>query len=433
MKTILGLMLTWVLCLSGLAAAETQAPAGQDFSKVSDSLLRMRMTSELDRKKKAEGELDLLKRELPKAQSSLNQIKTQQLDATKLPPAIAAFNQDFAKVLAVVKKGGSPSSSEYRLIEQRIGDLFTWGLIRVEDFLPRRNLRPETPALLQELYLEVDRAEDPPSWARVQPLTFLQGTIRQSYSGPPAAGPTSDDPVKAAMLSAEALSAEVAPKLFEDLLKQDKAMAEGIWQALINRLQSASADRQREADAATDAITAIDKELLVREAKKTEVDSNLTLAIYGMVFVLFAIYLATRWFSIEIQTIIFQQRTLVEMIGLAFLLLTIIILGTGQKIDPAVLGTLLGTVGGYIFGQQIQSRRNASASEEPRSPPPPPAPPEPKVALTQKQLEDMVEALKRIAQQGTGAPPPEGRQEPRQPSSDTAPAAGAEKPTPPLV
>ncbi|WP_342375241.1 hypothetical protein NVS55_28595 [Myxococcus stipitatus] len=421
MKTILGLMLTWMVCLPGLASAETQAPAGQDFSKVSDSLLRMRMTSELERKKKAEGELEFLKRELPKAQNSLNQIKTQQLDAVQLPSAISAFNQDFAKVLAVVKKGGSPSSSDYRLIEQRIGDLFTWGLIRAEDFLPRRNLRPETPALLQELYLEVDRAEDPPSWARVRPLTLLQSTIRQSYSGPPTGGRTGDDPLKAALLSAESLAAEVAPKLFEDLLKQDKAMAEGLWQALINRIQSTSTDRQHEVDAANNAIMAIDKELLGREAKKTEVDSNLTLAIYGMVFVLFAIYLATRWFSLEIQTIIFQQRTLVEMIGLAFLLLTIIILGTGQKIDPAVLGTLLGTVGGYIFGQQIQSRRNASASDSAQ----PPVLPEPKVALTQKQLEDMVDALKRIAQQGAGGAPP--------PTSDAAPAAGAAKSPPPSV
>ncbi|AGC47071.1 hypothetical protein MYSTI_05795 [Myxococcus stipitatus DSM 14675] len=427
MKTILGLMLIGMACLPGLAFAETPAPAGQDSTKVSDSLLRMRMTSELDRKKKAEGELDLLKRELPKAQGSLNQIKTQQLDAAQLPSAIAAFNQDFAKVLEVVKKGGTPSSSDYRLIEQRIGDLFTWGLIRAEDFLPRRNLRPETPALLQEIYLEVDRSEDPPSWGRVRPLTFLQSAIRQSYSGPPTGGRASDDPVKAALLSAETLAAEVAPKLFDDLLKQDKAMAEGIWQALINRVQSASTDRQREMDAAGEAITAIDKELLVREAKKTEVDSNLTLAIYGMVFVLFAIYLATRWFSPEIQTIIFQQRTLVEMIGLAFLLLTIIILGTGQKIDPAVLGTLLGTVGGYIFGQQIQSRRNASASDAPQ----PPAPPEPKAALTQRQLEDMVDALKRMAWQGVGVSPPPGGQGTQVPASDAAPAAGTAKPPAP--
>lgn len=89
--------------------------------------------------------------------------------------------------------------------------------------------------------------------------------------------------------------------------------------------------------------------------EKSTTDNKLTYAIYCMVAALVVLYVATLFAHEKIQSAIFEHRTLVEMIGMAFLLLTIIILGTGEKMDRSVLGALLGTVGGYIFGQQTRS------------------------------------------------------------------------------
>ncbi len=50
---------------------------------------------------------------------------------------------------------------------------------------------------------------------------------------------------------------------------------------------------------------------------------------------------------------------------MAFMLITIIILGTGEKISEEHPGSLLGTVAGYIFGRMGNERdENNSRSHE---------------------------------------------------------------------
>lgn len=102
------------------------------------------------------------------------------------------------------------------------------------------------------------------------------------------------------------------------------------------------------------------EELDARLLKKSETDKTLTYAILVMIVVLFLLFLTLRFFSPEVQYRMIESRTLVEVVGMAFLLLTVIILGTGEKVDKSSLGTLLGSIAGYIFGQQIGSRRSSS-------------------------------------------------------------------------
>lgn len=59
--------------------------------------------------------------------------------------------------------------------------------------------------------------------------------------------------------------------------------------------------------------------------------------------------------SIEHESII-NEQTLVEFGGMSFILLTIIILGSTDKLDRQALGALLGTIAGYIFGKSTFSR-----------------------------------------------------------------------------
>lgn len=93
--------------------------------------------------------------------------------------------------------------------------------------------------------------------------------------------------------------------------------------------------------------------------EKDNIHDWLSIATLCMVGALVLLYVVTLFANAHTQSLVFRQRILVEMIGMGFLLLTIIILGTGEKIEKAVLGTLLGTVAGYIFGQQVRAGQNS--------------------------------------------------------------------------
>jgi hypothetical protein len=154
------------------------------------------------------------------------------------------------------------------------------------------------------------------------------------------------------------LNTMTVPSL-EDLWHANVKQAGDTWTVIKSRIDTAIKKR-------TDERTRLDQELgslSHQETKKDQRDSNLTLAIFFMIGVLFAIYLATRLFPKEVQARIVESRTLVEVVGMAFLLLTIIILGTGEKIDRPVVGTLLGSIAGYIFGQNVRSGQRRESAQ----------------------------------------------------------------------
>ena len=70
-----------------------------------------------------------------------------------------------------------------------------------------------------------------------------------------------------------------------------------------------------------------------------------------MIFALLGMFLSLRILPKEVATELVKRRTLIEVVGMSFMLITIIILGTGEKINTETLGTLLGTIAGYIFGR----------------------------------------------------------------------------------
>lgn len=62
------------------------------------------------------------------------------------------------------------------------------------------------------------------------------------------------------------------------------------------------------------------------------------------------------WFTKKFDSVsVFDERTMIEFGGMAFILLAIIILGNTEKLDKQVLGSLIGTVAGYIFGRGVLS------------------------------------------------------------------------------
>jgi hypothetical protein len=86
--------------------------------------------------------------------------------------------------------------------------------------------------------------------------------------------------------------------------------------------------------------------------RRSGLDDSTFTAIYGMMVLLGLIILmtiVTR--AITGDRPVMADRTLVEYGGMSFLLLAVIILTTGQHIEAATIGPLLGTIAGYIFGK----------------------------------------------------------------------------------
>lgn len=147
-------------------------------------------------------------------------------------------------------------------------------------------------------------------------------------------------------------------------------------EAYRNELKAALSDGERALIVARDArrkeqedlkkrYDALDAELIKGEEGLRGVDKMLTYAVYFMVAAIIILFLAlTRFTNPELAKLLVQERTMIEILSMGFLLLTIIILGTGQKIQGETLGALLGTIAGYIFGRKEGERRGAQEERD---------------------------------------------------------------------
>jgi hypothetical protein len=83
-----------------------------------------------------------------------------------------------------------------------------------------------------------------------------------------------------------------------------------------------------------------------------------------MIAAIVLLFLSLRLFKDGLATAIVNERTMIELLSMGFLLLTLIILGTGKQLQENTLGTLLGTVAGYIFGRKEGERRGAQQERQ---------------------------------------------------------------------
>ncbi|WP_163991407.1 hypothetical protein [Pyxidicoccus caerfyrddinensis] len=342
-----------VFGLMGTALAADSSPeSDEDLSKQSTGLVQSRMASEQKRLEEAESELSTLRHELQKARARQADVQAQKFDSARMAPLLNRFQKDFAAVNEVTTRGALPTREAYSRLERTATELADAMAFALADFLPRPPSQEQRIPLIDDLYGDIKRTALP-SWTELQVLRFPQ-TGRDSGMTPDVFQEQMRESLAGATERAKTLSLGELERLFT----QDQDAVAKTWQGIIDRAQATSDLHNRQVKDSQAAIDKLSVELDARQVQKFETDGRLTWAIIIMVVVLLLLYLATLLFKPEVQQTIFHQRILVEMIGMAFLLLTIIILGTGEKIDRAVLGTLLGTVGGYIFGQQ-QARRSA--------------------------------------------------------------------------
>jgi hypothetical protein len=85
--------------------------------------------------------------------------------------------------------------------------------------------------------------------------------------------------------------------------------------------------------------------------KESEVNRNLIISVNMMIIALVAMFFALKIIPPDVAKELVKRRTLTEVVGMAFMLITIIILGTAGRISTEILGTLLGTIAGYIFNR----------------------------------------------------------------------------------
>lgn len=149
--------------------------------------------------------------------------------------------------------------------------------------------------------------------------------------------------------------------MFQDAFATEKVAV----QQRVTRMRDTAARLQREtktrSDAAATRLQAIDAKLAELKVSEREAASakttgieKLFVAVYWMLAVLVVLFVTTIIARAKTGKDVIEDRTLVEFAGMSFLLLTIIILASVQLIAMETLGTLLGTMAGYVFGKSTQ-------------------------------------------------------------------------------
>jgi hypothetical protein len=139
-------------------------------------------------------------------------------------------------------------------------------------------------------------------------------------------------------------------------LKDARSWAEGIAAELDKMI----AELQRRAMALSAKKDAIDKALIASRIAYTKTEGQITdkliNAVYfmiGSIAFLFIVLLVMSKLHSETCKLLIEERTLNEILSMGFLIVAIIVLGAGNKIQAETLGTLLGTIAGYLFGKKI--------------------------------------------------------------------------------
>lgn len=167
------------------------------------------------------------------------------------------------------------------------------------------------------------------------------------------------------------LSKDFYSKPFNELKKQKS----DYLAILLQRVESEISNRQTQIKANDEKLANLDKALAEKQTSQNALDQSLVYSIWGMIAALTVLFISLRFFPEAIALRMIQDRSVVEVMSMAFILLTIIILGTGDRIGKEALGTLLGTIAGYIFGRKMgESSPNKNNDDEapPRSTTPAP-------------------------------------------------------------
>jgi hypothetical protein len=141
--------------------------------------------------------------------------------------------------------------------------------------------------------------------------------------------------------------------IFQNLFNANKSTVEkisneisSVWSKKIESINKDISDKKK-------GLIVIRKQLKEAISGSKAVDKSLIDAVFMMIGAIVFLFSMLYFMSGSLSKLIIKERSLVEVISIAFMLLTIIILGIGDKIMGETLGALLGTIAGYIFGKKV--------------------------------------------------------------------------------
>jgi hypothetical protein len=98
------------------------------------------------------------------------------------------------------------------------------------------------------------------------------------------------------------------------------------------------------------------------QSKQIGINEKLVLAVFGMIGAIVILFIVLRMCPENLAIAIVNERTMIELLSMGFLLLTVIILGTARLLGNEALSALLGTIAGYIFGRKEADRQKGGAT-----------------------------------------------------------------------
>ena len=143
----------------------------------------------------------------------------------------------------------------------------------------------------------------------------------------------------------------------ESIHKSNIAEKSKVLNYLNSELENKTDELSNTKDALSKKLTVYKAIHKQEEKRRTQIDQSLVYAVYGMIVVLLLLFLSLKVFSDDVAQSLIEKRSLVEVTGMAFMLITIIILGTGEKLSKEILGTLLGTIAGYVFARGTENKK----------------------------------------------------------------------------
>jgi hypothetical protein len=106
-----------------------------------------------------------------------------------------------------------------------------------------------------------------------------------------------------------------------------------------------------------------------QEGRQDRVSKNLQPVFWGIMGAIIFTIVALRIRSDEQSLLMVRERTAAEMLSIGMFLMTILFLGTGEFLQKETLGTLLGTLAGYLFTRRASEKRGGDDKiEQPEQP-----------------------------------------------------------------
>jgi hypothetical protein len=131
-------------------------------------------------------------------------------------------------------------------------------------------------------------------------------------------------------------------------------------------LEKAISDVEQQRDSLVKTVREKTRQLRNRDdyISQSQINSKLVWAVYLMIVSIVVLFLILRFLPPPLANSVVEQRVLIEVLSMGFLLLTVIILGTGKLLNTEGLAALLGTIAGYLFARKAAEM--AAAGETPR-------------------------------------------------------------------